>query len=93
MVKPRYQLSEEEIKQHLARAGLGSLLRRLFFKNARELGQELGLTEEQVQGLLSSRRDLNQELAVKLGRVLGLPPDVLSFKHRTVSLPRIDPWS
>lgn len=80
MVKWRYQLTEEEIKQHLAKAGLGSLLRRLFFKSARELSRELGLTEEQVQGLMVSNLDLNQELAVKLGQILGLPPDIFFKK-------------
>jgi len=80
MLKARYQLTEEEIKQHIAKAGPGSLLRRLFFKGERELSQELGLTEEQVQGLMTSRLDLNQVLAVKLGHILGLPPDVFFQK-------------
>ncbi|MBI2605736.1 MAG: helix-turn-helix transcriptional regulator [Deltaproteobacteria bacterium] len=76
MVTPREQLTEAEIRRHISNAGLGSLLRRLFYTKQAELARELGLTADQLHGLLSNRMDLNRGVAEKLGRILGQTPDV-----------------
>ena len=78
MLISRVKLSENELQKQIKSAGLASLLRQLFFKQQSELARELGLTEEQVRGLLSSRLDLTHELAAKLGKVLNLNPDFFS---------------
>lgn len=71
MLKPSETLSEAEIRQHIESAGLGSLLRRLFFKRQPELARELGLSLDQVQGLMSGRMDLTEDLSLRLGRILS----------------------
>jgi len=75
MLRPREFLSEQDIRDHIERAGLASLLRRLFFKQQPELARVLGVSNEQMRGLMSSRLDLTEALADKLSTILGLPQD------------------
>jgi hypothetical protein len=74
VIKPRENHSESEIRQLIAKAGLGSLLRRLFFKDRAKLARELGITEEQSDGLLSSRIGFNARTRRKIGKNIKTKP-------------------
>jgi plasmid maintenance system antidote protein VapI len=75
-LQPREDLTEEEIRHHINTAGLGSLLRRLFYKQQSELAHELGLSDDQINGLLHSRLDLTLGIAEGLGKILKQKPEV-----------------
>lgn len=71
-----------EVMEHLGTAGLGSLLRKQFFKRTPVLMNYLNINEEQCFLLMRSKLPIDQQLAEKLSKLFDIDPNVLHL-HST----------